>query len=207
MPVIGGTGSHKHNDILDETDLARFIFRKYCGSNQYIPHDNLKFLFRDLYNNAHQYLEEIDMDKAVDELYRILDMDKDGKVTLRDIETLVSTKGFDPNNTALMTKINAIRQEKYMQKLDNMKKSFETFSSVNYKLAKEIFNAYDTEGTGYIEKQDLPLVLIDTCTHLGLSTDLDRELLMTSIEAFNFRTKNRISQKEFEFLYTMKFNM
>ena len=107
----------------------------------------------------------------------------------------------------MFDKTNSIRQEKYNLKIDNMFAAFDKFQQPTLNIAKEVFNAYDADSTGFIDRQDLPLVLSDIARMLGQSHIIDKELLFNRIQGFEFRSKNKISKKEFEFLYCARFDM
>lgn len=205
----GGAGETEEGPEAHAKDLARFLFRKYCGPNQYIPMSNIQYMVRDIYTHSHDHYEELDKEKACKEYHRIIDNDRDGKVTLGDVEIFVRGVMLD-NDTAsspLYTKIRTIREEDHQRVLENMHKSFESFRPSNFNTAKDVFNAYDIENIGYIDQEELPLILGDVCRLLNLSPEMDRDLLMNRIEGFNFRTKGKMSQREFEYLYTQHFDL
>ena len=152
----------------DENDLARYIFRKYCGNNKFIPKENLKFILRDIYGFSHDHYQELDKESFVRDFFRIIDLDKDDKVGLEDIETLVKSITKENTATQISVKTKAIRQEKYNVMLEGMINSFNQFGIHNFRVAKNVFDAYDLDHTGYIETTDLPLILEDTCNQLGL---------------------------------------
>lgn len=193
------------NGKKEESDLGRYIFRKYCGSNQYITKDSLKFVLRDIYGFSHQHFEEVDKNQAIDDMYRILDLDKDGKVTIQDIETLVTATFKDNSGVSISTKTMAIREEDTSKIVDDMLNSMAQLGPNNIDIGMSVFAAYDSDHTDFIDKQDLPLVISDIFSQMGLPSKIDRPLMMSRLADFELRSKGRISKKEFEYFYKLKF--
>ena len=179
--------------------------RKYCGSSQYINKDSTKYILRDVYSFSHAHYEEVDKEQASNDLFRILDLNKDGKITVKDFEILIQAALKEDSASILSTKTTSIRDEKSNKIVDDMLRSINSLTPSQLDVALKVFAAYDADGTNFIDKQDLPLVLSDILSQLGMPSEIDRSLLMSRLVDFDLRSKGRISKKEFEYFYRLKF--
>lgn len=189
----------------ENTHVAHHLFQKYSKEG-IIPLENIKKMIHDIYGNTLE-LTRNEIQKASSELEELLDFDNDGKIGFGDIENFVSSYLSEFSNSIIDGKAPFLEEHNRSNKIKiNMSNSFQSFEMDNLEIAYDIFDDYDVEKTGMINRNELACVIRDVCTSLGVKDAVDKELLDKHINDFQFQYDGKVTWDEFRELYLQNFN-
>jgi len=192
----------------ENTHVTHLLFDKY-GAQGYISREAISSMISDIYGNT-RISDEPTSKEAEEEFFEILDFDKDGKVSFKDVEDFVSRYLVEYNSSMVNVKLSMFESQhgKRLQKAaENMANSFQSFDEDNLEIAREIFEDYDADEEGRIKRKDLPLVIGDILKSIGSDSRIDREILEQNIAGYTFEDEDYVYWEEFEDLYMRNFNL
>lgn len=189
----------------ENTHVAHHLFQKYSKEGD-IPKENIKKMLRDLYGNLLNMNRE-ELSEASQDILEMIDYDNDGKIGFGDIENFVSNYLAEFSHSVIETNNSnygmANREEKI--KL-NMSNSFQSFEMDNLEIAHDIFDDYDVDKNGMINRNELTSVIRDVCKSLGVEDAVDKKILEKMILNFEFQIPEKVTWEEFQELYLRHFN-
>eukprot|EP01017_Pseudomicrothorax_dubius_P037712 TRINITY_DN5569_c0_g1_i1.p1 TRINITY_DN5569_c0_g1~~TRINITY_DN5569_c0_g1_i1.p1 ORF type:complete len:212 (-),score=54.47 TRINITY_DN5569_c0_g1_i1:80-715(-) len=182
-PGLGGQSS----DLENARAIARRIFDTYDRDRSGViePYE-IGAMMTDAYKTINKAFSPSKAD--IDSYIRVLDRNGDGKVTLSDIEQIVIRflLGEDYARTA-PREVNTrpVYSPEVQARLDQ---------------ARRIFQRYDRDGSGYIDENEVPQMMIDTYKAMGVNyiptqADVDSYMRMADTNR-----DGRISLAEYETL-------
>lgn len=133
--------------------------------------------------------------------FAILDLEKDGSVTVKELHYFMTTLGKNPTDSELMAMINAVDTDgngsiEFPEFLNAM--SAKMCSSPKDEELREAFHIFDRDNTGYIGVDQIRLVMLD------LNTKVAEEELEDMVREGDIDGDGYLSYEEFVEMMTTK---
>ena len=193
----------------ENTHVAHHLFQKY-STNGEINKTGVKAILQDIYGGTDTSGESSDPN-SVEEYFKLLDFDQDGKIGFGDIENFVSAYLSDFSGSILnvgTSQLTKKTEDQPMQRIDEMapSNSFQSFDEDNLEIAYDIFKDFDQQDEGEIDFKELSHLVKGICTALQVGAKFDKEALNRTVSRYPFSRPGKITWDEFRDLYLKHFN-